>query len=317
MQKSNLAFSIGVCYSYPGDYMRQTIRGSALLLLTTVIWGSTFVAQSLGMDHVGPFTFQAIRCAMAALVLLPVIACFDRGKQDGKTFFTRFLDKKLWLGGILCGAALCLASNLQQLGLVSTDAGKSAFLTAMYIVFVPILGVFTGRKPALSSIISVVIAVFGLYFLSCAGVSDIQIGDIVLVLCALAFSVQILLVDRYAPQVDGLRLNCIQALVTAIGSAILMLLFEQPTLTGITGSWWSMCYAGILSMGAAYSLQILGQKEVEPTLASLIMSLESVVALLCGWLFLHETMRLYEILGCVLMFIAILLSQFPIPRKST
>ena len=298
--------------------MKQKLRSSAFLLLATVIWGSAFVAQSVGMDHVGPFTFQAIRCFMAVIGLLPIIALTDRNKKDGKTFLSRFFDRKLCRGGILCAIPLFIAVNCQQVGLVTTDAGKSAFLTAMYIVFVPVFGIFVGKKPSLAAIISVLVAVAGLYFLSCAGVSAIELGDILTILCAMAFAVQILVVDHYAPSVDGLRLNCLQCLFCAIGSTIVMFCTEMPTMEGISGSWWQMCYAGFLSMGVAYSLQIIGQKDLDPTLAALIMSLESLFAVLFGWLFLQETMTKWEITGCILMLIAILITQFPTnPNKET
>lgn len=296
--------------------MRKKLQGSLSLLLATIIWGSAFVAQSVGMDHVGPFTFQAIRCAMAAVGLLPVIWLFDRGKRDGKNFLTRFRDKKLWIAGICCAVPLCIATNLQQVGIVYTDAGKSAFLTAMYIVFVPLIGLFFKRRPSPMVPVSVGLAVVGLYFLSCMGVTSVNKGDIYLTACAVAFAVQITFVDKFAPEVDALRLNCLQAGICAVGSAIAMIFTETPTLAGILGSWWPMCYAGFLSMGAAYSFQIIGQKNLEPTAASLIMSLESVFAVLFGWLFLHETMTKWEILGCVLVFIAVILSQIPIPQKS-
>lgn len=292
--------------------MKKNLLGSISLLLATVIWGSAFVAQSVGMDHVGPYTFQAIRCAMAAIGLVPVIAIFDAGKNDGKSFISRFADKKLWMAGVLAGIPLCFAANLQQIGILYTDAGKSAFLTAMYIIFVPLIGIFLKRRPSPMIPVCVLLAAIGLYFLSCAGVSGINIGDICLLLCALAFAVQITVIDRFAQIVDPLRLNCIQAGVCAAGSALVMLFTEAPTLYGIAGSWWPMCYAGFLSMGVAYSLQIIGQKHLDPAPASLIMSLESVFAALSGWLFLQETMTFEESVGCILVFLAVILSQIPI-----
>lgn len=295
--------------------MNMKLRAGGLLLLATLIWGSAFIAQSVGMNGVEPFTFQAIRCFMGAAGLLPVIWLFDRNKQDRKTFFSRFADRKLWIGGLCCAIPLFLAANLQQIGLVTTDAGKSAFLTAMYIVFVPIFGAVIGRKPSPIVIPAVLLAVLGLYFLSCTGADPFRFGDIALLLCAMAFAVQILFVDHFAPQVDPLRLNCLQSLFCAIGSAVVMFLLESPTLDGIRISWWPMCYAGFLSMGLAYSLQILGQKDLEASVASLIMSLESVVAVICGALFLRETMTQNEVIGCVLMFAAIVLSQIPIPKS--
>ncbi len=295
--------------------MKQKLTGSVLLLLATVIWGSAFVAQSVGMNHIGPFTFQAVRCAMALVGLLPIIFLFDLKKTDGKTFFTRWMDKKLWLAGILCGIPLFLAMNLQQIGLVDTDAGKSAFLTAMYIILVPILGLFFRRKLSPMVPLAVVLAAIGLYLLSCVGVTEINRGDFFLLGCALMFAVQITIVDLFAASVDALRLNFIQSLVCTVASALAMAWFEQPTWQGIQDSLLPLAYAGFLSLGVGYSLQILGQQHLEPAPAALIMSLESVFAAVFGWLLLHETMTPYEIIGCVLVFAAVILSQIPIKVK--
>ena len=293
--------------------MKKKLRGSAYLLLATIIWGSTFVAQSVGMDYIGPFTFQAVRCALAVIGLLPVIYITD--KCASRSFRREWADKKLWLGGLLCAIPLFLAVNLQQLGIVSTNAGKSAFLTAMYIVMVPIVGLFVGRKPSPMVPISVLLAVVGLYLLSCVGVTQILLGDILLLLCALMFAVQILFVDRFAPSVDALRLNCLQAAFCAVASGIIAVFTETVTVPDLLDCWLPLCYAGFLSMGAAYSLQIVGQKHLEPAAASLIMSLESVFAVLCGWLFLQETMTLWEGIGCALVFAAVILSQINVPAK--
>lgn len=286
-----------------------------MLFLATLLWGSTFVAQSLGMDYIGPFTFQAIRCGIGALALLPIIYLFDRRDGHGADFAKRFADKKLWKAAISCAIPLFFATNLQQMGMVTVDAGKSGFLTAMYIVFVPVIGFFLRKKTSPMVPVSVVIAVVGLYFLSCMGVTTVSTGDLLLLACAVAFALQIIFVDKYVGEVDPLRLNCLQAGLCSVGSMVVMLLTETPTTQGIVSSIWALCYAGILSMGIAYSLQILGQKYLEPTLASLIMSLESVIAVLCGCIFLKETMTGWEILGCVLVFIAVILSQIPVNRK--
>lgn len=286
-----------------------------MLFLATLLWGSTFVAQSLGMDHIGPFTFQGIRCGIGALALLPIIWLFDRKDGHGADFFRRFTDKKLWKAATSCAIPLFFATNLQQMGMVTVDAGKSGFLTAMYIVFVPVIGFFLRKKTSPMVPVSVVIAVVGLYFLSCMGVTAVGLGDLLLLACAVAFALQIIFVDKYVGEVDPLRLNCLQAAICSIGSCIVMLLMEQPTVAGIRAGFWALCYAGVLSMGIAYSLQILGQKYLEPTLASLIMSLESVIAVLCGCIFLKETMTGWEILGCVLVFIAVILSQIPVKTK--
>lgn len=293
--------------------MKNKLKGGLGLLSATVIWGSTFVAQSVGMDYIGPFTFQAVRCFLAVLVLLPVIAIFD--KKNNEKFFRKWADKRLWFSGVACGTALFVAANLQQVGILSTSAGKSAFLTAMYIVIVPFIGLFLKRKPGIMAFISVLVAVAGLYLLSCVGVSAINFGDVCLLGCAFAFAVQITLVDHFAPKVDNLRLSCIQSLVCAIFSGVLMLFTEQVHFQALVDCWLPLCYAGILSMGIAYTLQILGQRHVEPTAAALIMSLESVFAVLSGWLVLHERMTVSETFGCILVFSAVVLSQLPIKIK--
>lgn len=291
--------------------MKNKLSGTLSLLLATVIWGSAFIAQSVGMDHIGPMTFQASRCALGALFLLPVILVFEK---DKKQYFKNWSNPKLWKTGFFCGVALFVAAGLQQVGLVYTTAGKAGFITAMYIVLVPILGLFLKRKPPISAWISVVVAVAGLYLLSCVGASEINLGDILMLGGALGFAVQITLVDEMAGSLDGLRLNCVQAFVCSVLSALVMAFTETPTICGITSAAIPIGYAGIFSMGIAYSLQIIGQKHLEPTPASLIMSLESVFAALCGWLLLHEQMSLAELCGCVLVFGAVILSQIPIKK---
>ena len=291
--------------------MNKQLRGSIFLILATIIWGSAFVAQSVGMDHIGPFTFQAVRCALAVIGLLPIILIADRKKHDGRNFLTRWADKKLWKAGILCGIPLFLACNLQQLGICDTDAGKSAFLTAMYIVIVPIIGIFRKEKPSRMIPLSVLLAVAGLYCLSFVGVMQVSRGDLLLLGCALMFAVQITFVDMFVQSVDALRLNLIQALVCTVLSGIVMLIAEKPTFSSIAACWLPLAYAGFLSMGLAYSFQILGQRDLKPSVASLIMSLESVFAVLCGWLLLQERLTLWEGFGCILVFTAVILSQLP------
>lgn len=291
--------------------MKEKIKGTIYLLLATVIWGGAFTAQSVGMDHVGPFTFQALRCALAALFLFPLSRVTD-GKQD---FAKKWLDKDLWKTGLFTGIALFFAAGLQQLGLQYTTAGKAGFLTAMYIVLVPILGLFLGKKPPITAWISVGIAVVGLYLLSGADLQGITAADWMLTGCAFFFAVQITLIDRMALRFDGVRLNCVQSLVCAGLSAIVMAAAEEVHISDIVSCWLPLAYAGILSMGLAYSLQIFGQQKLEPTQASILMSLESVFALIFGWLLLHERLSPAELLGCGAMFCAVILSQ--IPKKST
>lgn len=296
--------------------MKKQLRGSLWLVLATIIWGSTFVAQSMGMDHIGPFTFQAVRCAMGALFLVPVAAVTDRFKKDGSTFFKRWFNKKLWKAAFLCGIPLFIAAGLQQMGLVDTDAGKSAFLTAMYIVFVPLIGIFRKKKPSKWVLPSVVLGVVGLYFLSCMGVTSISASDLLLMGCAVAYAVQITCIDIFANEVDSVRLNCLSCALVSLISWVVVLFAETPTWEAINGCWGSLLYAGVLSMGIAYTLQILGQKDVEASTASLLMSLESVFAVLSGWIVLGDTLSLWESIGCVLIFAAIVISQLPEKKKA-
>lgn len=291
--------------------MKKQFSGVFALLGATVIWGSAFIAQSVGMDKIGPFTFQAVRCFLAVVFLFPASALFSKGKP----FWKGWADPVLWRSGIICGLALFAASSLQQIGLVYTDAGKAGFLTAMYIVFVPFLGLFVGQKPGRNALLSLIPAIVGLYLLSCTSVSGINKGDVLLLLCAVAFSVQILLIDRHCAGLDGAMLNCIQALVVTVLSVPCALLTETVDASLIASCWLPLGYAGILSMGVAYTLQIVGQKRVTPSAAALLMSLESVFAALFGWLLLHETMTKAELLGCVLVFAAVVISQLPEKKK--
>ena len=296
--------------------MKKQLRSSVLLLLATIIWGSAFISQRVGMDHIGPFTFQAVRCFLAVVGLLPVILILDRFKTDGRTFLKRWSDPKLWKAGILCGIPLFLACNLQQIGLVDTDAGKAGFLTAMYIVIVPIIGIFRKKKPTILIPISILLAVIGLYCLSCVGVTEINIGDIFTLGCAFMFAIQITFVDKFANSVDPLRLNAIQALICSVLSTVIMFFLEKPTANGILQAAIPLAHTGFLSMGAAYAFQIVGQKDLEPSAASLIMSLESVFAAIFAALILKEVMTPWETIGCVFVFTAVILSQIPVKIKS-
>ncbi len=294
--------------------MRKELRGSILLLLATVIWGSAFVFQSMGMDHIGPFTFQAVRCLIATAGLQPIIYLFDRKKADGKTFLARWRDKTLWKAGALCAIPLFIAVNFQQVGLVDTEAGKAGFLTAMYIVLVPVLGLFIGQKLRKNIPISVLLGCLGLYFLSWAGVGSFRPADLPLLGCALAFAFQILLVDKYAGSIDPLRLNCVQSFLCGV-LTVPFAIWEGGSLRGIVDCAVPLLYTGFLSMGIAYSLQIFGQKYLKPAPAALIMSLESVFSLLFGWLLLGETLSANETIGCAFVFIAVILSQLPEKQK--
>ena len=289
---------------------KEQLKGILQLLFATLIWGCAFVAQSMGMDHLGPMSFQAIRSALAVLALVPVIFLMDRAPA---AFLPRWQDPKLWKTGILCGLSLFVAQGLQQVGLLYTEPGKAGFITAMYIVLVPVLGLFLGRRCGLSVWLSVALAVAGLYLLSCVGVTKINIGDILILGAAAAFAVQIVLIDNLAQQLDGLRLNCIQFLVVTVLSALAAAFTESPTWDGIIACALPLLYTGVLSSGVAFTLQILGQQHLPPEPASLIMSLESVFAVLAGWVLLGQTLSPTEALGSALVFAGVLLSQ----RKST
>jgi drug/metabolite transporter (DMT)-like permease len=296
--------------------MNKQLKGALALLTATVIWGFAFIAQSVGMDLIGPFTFQMVRCLLAVALLVPLSFLLDIGKCSMKESAAKWMNPKLWKASILCGIALFVASSLQQNGLVYTDAGKAGFLTAMYIVLTPIVAVFRGHKVPKNDIFSVGIAVVGLYLLSCVGVTEINKGDLMIMGCALAFAVQINCIDHFCEGLDGFRMNCIQALTVAVLSAPCVAFTETVDMGNLLACWGPLCFAGCLSMGIAYSMQIVGQKEIAPTDASLIMSLESVFALLGGWWLLQERMTPTELLGCGLVFAAVIISQLPERKKN-
>ncbi len=291
--------------------MNKQLRGILSLLAATVIWGFAFIAQSVGMDLIGPFTFQAIRCAFAVLFLIPCAFLLDLGKCSMSESAQKWTDKGLWKSGFLCGCALFAASSCQQIGLVSTDAGKAGFITALYIVLVPLLGFLFHRKPPKNALFSVIPAVAGLYLLSCMEVTNINEGDLFLLAGAFAFGVQINCVGLFAGDMDGFRLNCIQSLTVSVLSIPFVVLTETVDIPSILSCMGPLLFAGVLSMGIAYSLQIVGQKDLEPTTASLVMSLESAFAALGGWWLLGERMTNWEMLGCGLMFAAVVVSQLP------
>ena len=287
-----------------------------ILFLTAFIWGTAFVAQSVGMDHIGPFTFNAARSLVGGVALIPVVLVSDRFKTPQRRQEEKANRKTLLLGGLSCGVALGVASSLQQVGIQYTTVGKAGFITALYIVIVPILGLFFRKKVGVKLWISVVIAILGLYLLCMSGSLKLELGDFLVLLCAFAFSVHIMVIDYFSPKVDGVKMSCIQFFVAGILSGILMLASEgAPDPPAVALSWMPILYAGVLSSGVAYTLQIVGQKGVNPTIASLVLSLESVISALAGWVILHQNMSGREVLGCVLMFAAIILAQLPDRKK--
>ena len=299
---------------------KNSMKNTAMLFLAALIWGFAFVAQSAGMEYVGPFTFNAVRCIIGSLVLVPIALFWKQGgneegekeEKNGKkdTWIAR--NKTLLQGGSLCGVFLGVATNLQQIGIMTTSVGKAGFLTALYIVLVPVAGLFFKKKCGISVWLGVVCSFAGLYLLCMTeGNFALATGDLLLLGCAVVFTGHILVIDYFAPKVNGVWMSCIQFLVAGIISAVPMLLIETPTWEGIFDAKLPILYAGVMSCGVAYTLQILGQKNYNPTVAVLILSLESCFSVLGGFLILHETLSVRELSGCGLMFAAIILAQLP------
>lgn len=287
------------------------LRNSLLLLLTAVIWGSAFVAQSVGMDYVEPFTFTSARSIIGGIVLIPCILLFaDKEKRERK------VTKTEWIGGICCGIFLFAASNFQQFGILHTTVGKAGFITALYVVLVPVLGIFMKKRVSFLMWICVAISVAGLYLLCIPkGSFVLSYGDLLVVICAVLFSFHILVIDYFSPKGNGVIISCIQFFVCGILSGIVMMFAETPSIGNLIDAKWSILYAGVLSSGVAYTLQVVAQKNVNPTVASLILCLESVVAVLAGWIVLGDELSARELTGCVLMFAAIVMAQFKTPEK--
>lgn len=316
--------------------MKKTqIRNSFLLLLTATIWGTAFVAQSVGMDYVEPFTFTFARSIIGGLVLIPCIWFLRKLKErenkavSGATAGAEIktgaaatagrplISKTEWIGGICCGLALCAASNFQQIGISYTTVGKAGFITALYVVIVPIMGLFFRKRASFLIWICVALSVAGLYLLCMTeGSLTLAYGDFLVLICAILFSVHIMVIDYFSPKGDGVVMSCIQFFVCGILSGIVMLFTENPSFENMMAAKMPILYAGVLSSGVAYTLQIVGQKDMNPTVASLILCLESVVSALAGWLILGEALTTREFLGCVLMFAAIVLAQLPMPKKT-
>ena len=296
----------------------QQTKGNLLLLLASLIWGTAFVAQSVGMEYIGPFTFMAARSIIGALSLVPVILLQNaRKKHLGQPLKMSAESKRSLLrGGILCGLLLTVAANLQQAALLYTTTGKAGFLTALYILLVPITGLFMGRRVLPAVWLAIAVAAVGLYLLSVQSSLTINPADLLLIACAFVFTGHILAVDHYSPKVSGVALSCLQFLVAGLLSSVMMFLFESPSLPALLSSALPLLYVGVLSSGVAYTLQIIGQRLTTPAVASLIMSGEAIFALVGGMLILGERMTGREALGSALMFIAIIGAQLAqIPKK--
>ena len=289
------------------------IKSNLLLALAAFIWGIAFVAQSVSMDHIGPWTFTCIRNFIAAAtlyILMPVLNKFTR--SEGKE-----VDKKqMWIGGICCGIALAVASMFQQTGIIYTTVGKAGFLTALYTVIFTILSLFLGKKSKWNVYVSVGISIVGMYFLCMNEDFTIAYGDVLVLICALMFAFHIMIVDHFVKEIDGIKLSCIQFLTAGLFCMIPMFILEKPDLTSILEAAVPILYAGVLSSGAGYTLQIVGQKGADPSIAGMILSLESVFAALAGTILLHEVLSLRELFGCILVFGSIIFSQIQFRKNS-
>lgn len=310
------------------------LRNTFFLFLTAMIWGAAFVAQSVSMDYIGPFTFICLRSVIGGLFLIPVIIVLDgiRKKSQNESADVvnsenilhieteekqrlSWKNKQLIEGGIVCGIFLFFANCFQQTGIQYTTVGKAGFITTFYIIIVPLIGLFFKKYCGILTWIGVVVALAGLYFLCITQKLTIQRGDALILCCSVLYAGQILAIDHYNPFVDGVKMSCIQFLTGGILGAVFMLLFENPSIAMILSAAGPILYTGIMSTGVGYTLQIVGQKGLNPTVAALILSLESVFSALSGYLFLHQLLTTRELIGCVLMFIAIVLAQLPDIRR--
>lgn len=281
----------------------RAIRGEGFLAITALIWGTSFVSQKVGMDYIGPFTFGAARFILGALVLIPVIRVV---KGSGKK---ASISKSTLIGGIACGLALFLAASCQQIGIVHTTAGKAGFITTLYIVLVPLLGYFLRKKVPGLVWLGVALAVLGLYLLTIKEGLTIQKGDLIVLIGAFFWAVHILIIDHFAPVADSLQIASIQFLITGLLSAGAAAIAEAPSIEAIGSGIAPILYTAVVVVGVAYTFQIIGQKDTDPTIASIILSLESVFAVISGMLLLGETMSMREIIGCILMFVAVIIAQ--------
>lgn len=300
---------------------KKQLQKSGMLLLTAFIWGVAFVAQSEAIKVVDAFTINCVRFLIGAVTLLPVIYVMDRiNREDNAKTGTVTLNelqglkknKTPWIGGAVCGLVLCIATNIQQIGLKYTTAGKAGFITAFYIVLVPVFGIFLKKRVSLLVWLSVIIAVIGLGLL-CINKNDLGIGagELLVFVGAVFFALHILCIDHFVKASDGVKLSCIQFAVSGIISGVFMFVFENPQLKLILNAWMPILYTGVLSSGVAYTLQVVGQKDFNPTVASLLMSFESVFSVLAGWMILKEKLTTVEGIGCVFMFVAVILAQLP------
>ena len=292
--------------------------GNILLILTAFIWGCAFVAQSVGMEYVGPFTFNGTRCIIGGIFLIAANLVFDAVKKKNKTYVkpSESEKKELIKGGIICGIVLFAASSVQQIGISMTTVGKAGFISVLYILIVPFFGLLLRQKLPRMIWLCCAIALCGLYLLCMNESLSLSKGDAVVFISAAIYAVHIMAVDRFAPNVDCVKLSCIQFLVAGIISVAFMFIFEDPEIDKILDAWLPILYAGALSGGVGYTLQTVAQKWTKPSVASLLMSFESVFAVIAGAVLLSQVPSLRETAGCILMFISIIIIQLPEKRKA-
>lgn len=294
---------------------KTTLLGVLILLLTAAIWGTAFIAQSEGMKDVGCFTFTCTRSILGVGVLLPFLMIKDSVsiKKHGRRepAVRRAAIKKTIILGLILGVILTVATNIQQFAFNYSSAGKIAFLTALYMFFVPIIGMFGGKKISAPMWVCVVMGIAGMFLLTVnpSDLTAVNLGDVLAFLCAIAFAFHITFIEKYCSESDGAKLSCIQFAVVAVLSGILMFIFEKPDMTSIINAGIPILYAGVASSGIAYTLQIVGQKRTDATVASIIMCLESVFAVIFEAIILKNIMSVREIIGCVVMLAAIIISQ--------
>lgn len=295
--------------------MANKLKGNAILLLAAFIWGTSFVAQSEGMKYIEPFTYNALRTIIGGIVLVPVIAgfrIFDKRNQSEKKYSLKYTI----IGGLVCGSVLCVASSLQQFGIVYTTAGKSGFITALYVIIVPFFQLILGRKPRPIVWLCVLGAIAGFYLLCIKENFTVGIGDLLTLICAFGFAAHIICIDRFLERgANGVEMACVQFFTAGLIMLVCMFIFEHPQIDKILEAKYTILYTGVLSSGVAYTLQIIGQCYAEPTIATLIMSLESVFAVLSGWVVLGEVLTLREFIGCCLVFAAVVFSQIKLPSR--
>ena len=279
--------------------------------MASIIWGCAFVAQNVGMNYIGPWTFSTIRFLIAGFSLLAIIPILDKKRTHVIRPKTKEEKMKLLLGSVLCGLALSIGSIVQQIAMLTVPVAKAGFLTTLYVLFVPMITLLFGKKIPLKVWIGIAMALFGLYLLSMAGNLAIGIGEILLILAAFLFAIHIIIIGHFSTRVDPVRLSCGQLLIGGFATVIPMIVIEKPTIGSILAAYIPLLYTGIFSSCVAYTLQIFAQKEANPTIAGMLLSLESVFAALAGYLILHQVLNTRELIGCVVIFIAIVIAQLP------